>query len=119
SGGAIRARVRRMSDVSTFVAQLRTTLSGSRVRNIDAIGEAIRAAQDPGVQWRAVLSDLEKLAEFDPQSEGAERRPDAPVLSAAGLSTSELDRITQKLTSEEWLGLSLIPIASSPVFEYR
>ena len=119
SGGAIRAQVRRRSDVSNFVAQLRTALSGSRVRNIDAIGESITAAQDPGAQWRAILSDLEKLADFDPQIEGAERRPDAPVLSAAGLSSSELDRITQKLTSEEWLGLSLIPVASSPVFEYR
>lgn len=121
SGGAIRAQVKRYTDATNFVASLRQALSGSRVQaaKTESLGEWIKAAPDAGVTWNALLADLEKLAEFDAERDGAERRPDTPTLSAAGLNAGDLDRVVRGLKPEAWLTLSLTPITSAPVFEYR
>lgn len=121
SGGAIRAGVKRHADAADFVNGLRQYLSGSRVQGakIEALGESIAVAADAGGQWNALLSDLEKLAEFDADRDSKERRPETPILAAVGLTIGDLDRIARALKPEDWLALSLTPIKSMPVFEYR
>jgi chromosome segregation protein len=96
-------------------------LSGSRVQGnkIEAIGESIGAAADSGSQWNAVLADLEKLAELDAENESAAPRPETPSLSVDGLTVGDIERIARTLKPESWLVLSLIPVESVPVFEYR
>lgn len=122
SGGVIRAHVQAFANVTDFVNSLKQSLAGSRVpgAKIEKLGESITAAAtEPSAQWRAVLLELENLAEFDTAEEGTERRPETPTLSAAGLTSADLDRIAQALKPEAWLALSLTPIKSMPVFEYR
>ncbi len=121
SGGAIRANVKRFGNASAFGDGLRQALSGARVQGgkIDALGESIAASADPAQQWNAVLNDLELLAEFDVEQDGAEKRPVTPALAGAGLTSGEQDRIARALRPEHWLSLSLTPIGSVPVFEYR
>lgn len=119
SGGAIRAQVNRYADVSEFTNTLRQLLSGTRISGgkIDGLGQWITSA-DAGAHWEALLSDLEKLAEFDPDRETTER-PETPSLINAGLTPAELSRIANALKADGWLALSLIPLNSVPVFEYR
>jgi hypothetical protein len=121
SAALIRANVKRNSDANQFVAGLRQNLTGSRLsgNRIEAIGEAIVSANDPGAQWFGILGDLEKLAEIDAEGESVVPRPETPFLSAAGLTSTDLERIARHLTPETWLVLSLTPIASVPIFEYR
>jgi chromosome segregation protein len=121
SGGTIRASVRRNADATNFVDTLRQILSGSRVQSsrIEKLGESIMTADDAGVQWRAILEDLEKLAEFDCEREASERRPDSPLLTEAGLTPGDLERIARNLKPDDWLRLSLVRVISVPVFEYR
>ena len=121
SGGSIRAYVKRYADATDFINGLRQSLSGSRVSGakFEALGDFITAAADAKAQWNAVLGDLEKLAEFDADRGSAEQRPDTPTVSAAGLSPGDLDRVARSLKPESWLNLSLTPIKSVPVFEYR
>jgi chromosome segregation protein len=121
SGGTIRAHVRRYADATDFVTNLRQILSGSRVQGgkIEELGEFITAASNPEERWKALLEDLEKLAESDAERDGATRRPETPALSAAGLTSINLDRIAGHLKQENWLALALTPIKSVPVFEYR
>ncbi|WP_349518973.1 TrlF family AAA-like ATPase [Bradyrhizobium canariense] len=118
---AIRAHVRRYADASKFVERLRESLSGSNVRRerIEALGEAVTTADNPEERWSRILDELETLAAFSPDLEGSERRPDTPALLAAGLTTGDLDRIARKLSTDDWLALSLVEIKSEPVFEYR
>jgi hypothetical protein len=113
--------MRRHADATNFVNGLRLSLSGSRVPGgkIEGLGQSITATTDAGVHWRELLMDLEKLAEFDVERDGADRRPETPMLSAAGLSANDLDRVARSLKPEDWLTLSLTPIKSVPVFEYR
>ena len=121
SAGAIRADVKRFADASDFLNGLRQALSGSRVQGtkIDSLGEMIAAAVEPGERWSSLLTDLERLAQFETEQDGVEKRPDTPALSASGFTAGELDRIARALKPEQWLSLSLTPIKSVPVFEYR
>ncbi len=121
SGDAIRASVKRHADASDFVNSLRQYLTGSRVpgAKVEALGESIASAVDASAQWNALLSDLEKLAEFDADLDSKERRSETPILAAAGLTAGDLDRIARTLKPEDWLALSLTPVKSVPVFEYR
>jgi chromosome segregation protein len=121
SDGLIRAHVKRYADPSAFISNLRQFLSGSRVPGgkIEALGEVIASAADGAGQWKATLADLEKLAEIDPEADSTTPRPETPALFAAGLTGGDIDRIARNLKPEQWLELSLIPIPSVPIFEYR
>ena len=121
SARAIRAQVRRHADPVDFIDGLRQSLAGSRFRSgkIEALGQAITGAPDPEAHWNALFLDLETLAEFDVEQDGAERRPDTPALAAAGLTPGDLDRMARSLRPDDWLALSLKPIRSVTIFEYR
>ncbi|MGO9170753.1 MAG: TrlF family AAA-like ATPase [Rhodomicrobium sp.] len=121
AAGAIRASVRRFANTGGFVQRLRDALSGSNVRRekLEALGAAIEQADEPENRWKEIVDDLEKLGEFDPQRDGSERRPETPALTAAGMTPADLNRIAGRLSSDDWLSLSLVEIGSKPVFEYR
>ena len=124
SGSAIRADVKRHADARDFVEGLKQAVTGSRVpgNKIEGLGANISDVDTPEaaiVLWRGMLADLEKLAEFDEKRDGADKRPDAPVLSRAGLTGVNLDGIGRILKLDDWLTLSLTPIKSEPVFGYQ
>jgi type III restriction enzyme len=121
ASGAIRASVRRFANGDAFVARLRESLSGSNIRGekLEALGAAIVAAGDPEQKWAEIVADLEKLAEFNLERDGADKRPDTPALAAAGLTAADLARLGGRLSTEDWLSLSLTEIESKPEFEYR
>ena len=121
SNGAIRAQLRKYADATNFVDRLREAISGSGIRRdrLDALAAAIVGSDKPQAFWTAVVDELDALASFSPADDGAELRPATPNLSGAGFAAGDLDKIARKLSPEEWLPLSLIEIASEPVFEYR
>lgn len=121
AAGVIRASVRRFANSKMFVDRLRESLSGSNIRRekLDALGEAITTAEDREQKWTEIIADLEKLAEFDLERDGADKRPQAPALSAAGLTAADLNRVGGRLSTGDWLSLSLTEVESAPVFEYK
>lgn len=122
SAGAIRARVERLANAADFAARLRLQLSGSRVpaARIDRLATYIvEGGPDAESRWHSVLDELEQLAQFDADRTGIEKTPQVPTLLAAGLSRSDVDRIARVLRPEGWFSLSVTPIESVPVFEYR
>lgn len=124
SGGAIRASVQRYADSTNFVETLKQAIAGSRVpgNKIESLGSSISNADTPDEarsRWMGVLADLEKLAEFEEERDGTDKRPDTPTLSRAGLTDANLDGIGRRLSADDWLTLSLTPIRAQPVFEFR
>lgn len=121
ANGAIRAHIKRFADPGDFVGRLREALSGSNVRRekIEALGDSIVEADNPQDRWSRLLFELEQLAAFDPEQEGADRRPETPSLAASGMTAADLDRVARKLHPDDWLALSLIDVESVPIFEYR
>jgi len=121
SGGLIRVGVKRYADPSAFIDNLRSALQGSRVQwaRLDALGEAITTAADPKAAWLADLTELEGLADYDTERGPPGTRPGAVALLGMGLNAGDIDRIAQHFTPENWLVLSLTPIESVPVYEFR
>lgn len=121
SGGLIRVGVKRYADPATFIANLRSALQGSRVQSarLDALGEAIIAAADPKTAWLTALTELEGLADYDAERGPPGTRPGAVALLGMGLNAGDIDRIAQHFTPENWLVLSLTPIESVPIYEFR
>jgi type III restriction enzyme len=113
--------VKRFASADDFSSLLKQALSGSRLQGnkIEMVGASIITAPKPDEQWNAILDDLEKLAEHDPERDGVERRPETATLASIGLASGDLDRIARTLKPEQWLSLSLTPIESVPVFEYQ
>jgi type III restriction enzyme len=120
AGGSIRASVRRFADASEFVERLRDALSGSNIRRekLEVLGDAITGAKSPEQQWLQIIDDLERLAEFNLERDGADQRPNTPALAACGLAVSDLNRIAARLSLDDWISLSLLQIERKPVFEY-
>lgn len=121
SGGLIRVQVRRYANANAFVHALRQCLTGSRVQStkVEGLGEAIITAPDPKATWLSALGELEALADYDAERVQGEARPQTPVLVSLGLTTGDTERIANTLKPEDWLALSLIPIESVPVYDFR
>lgn len=124
SGGSIRAHVNRYADAADFVNSLKRMLGGSRISSskIEGLGEAIStegSTEKASMLWKAILTELEKLAEFDVERDGIEHRPESPTLARAGLTSANLDGIARILSLDDWLTLSLTQIGGEPVFEYQ
>lgn len=121
SVSAIRVTLKTYADASAFTDLLRQNLTGSRVQasKIEDLGQFIVDAEDPKATWLEVLSDLEKLAEFESAIAVGEECPAAPTLVAAGFNPDQLHRMAQYLKPETWLSLALTPINSLPVYEFR
>lgn len=121
SGGLIRVQVRQYANADGFVHALRQCLTGSRVQSakIEGLGEAITTAADPKNTWLSALGELEALAHYDAERVQGEARPQTPVLVKLGLSASDSERISNTLKPDDWLTLSLIPIESVPIYDFR
>ena len=124
SEGAIRARVKQYGDAADFVDGLKEAVRGSRVpgTKLEGLGAAIVGKDNPEdafVLWKSMLAELETLAEFDVERDGIEHRPAAPVLVRARLTAANLDGIGRSLNLDDWLMLSVTPVRSTPVFEFR
>ena len=80
---------------------------------IDGLWRSVSSAitvEAAKVLWNRMLTDLENLAEFDEERDGADKRPEAPTLTRAGLTPANLDGIGRSLTPDDWLTLSLTPV---------
>ena len=121
SGDLIRVSVKRFSDASVFVTNLRTAMQGSRLQTtkLEMLGQGITDADVPETAWMSVLAELEALASHDAERGALQERPKTPVLVGMGLNPGDLERIAKQLTSDTWLGLSLILIGSVPNYEFR
>ncbi|MDX0321579.1 AAA family ATPase [Sinorhizobium meliloti] len=121
SNGAIRVGVKRYADPSKFVSTLRQLLSGSRIQGakLDAIGEAVKADADPQSAWITVLDELETLADHTEAQTHGLPLPATPKLASMGISPADNQRLSGSLTPQDWLILSLVPIESVPVYEFR
>ena len=121
SGGAIRAQVKRHSKAEAFFEAIKQSLAGSKISSsrFEGLCQSITDSPDPGATLHAVLVDLENLGTFDTEKEGSDKRPVTPALRLAGFTENDLDRIARFLKPEQWLSVSLTPIASIPIFEHR
>lgn len=120
SSERIRARLRRASGLERAKERLTSVLSGTKIRTkkVDDLCEQIAVHYDPLQRWAEVVDELEQLALLPKAEGGRPELPSTPLLSSAGFSPADLERLGAKLTVEEWLHISLVDLEDIPIFEY-
>jgi ABC-type lipoprotein export system ATPase subunit len=121
SGGLIDASLHAGAGLEEVQNKLRSAISGSNVRtaHTDALLASVSERDDTFGAWEGVISDLEQLANFDPETDTGAGAPASPTLSKRGLSRSDIERIAARLTPDSWLDLALTPLTDHPVFRYQ
>jgi type III restriction enzyme len=121
SGSRIRASTRRGAGTRLAQDRLAGLLSGSNIRGkkIEELFARIGKANYPAAEWERALTEVEDLVRWGTSDATAGKMPNTPLLTAAGFSDKELDRIGRKLTMDDWLDLSLIELTDIPRFEYQ
>lgn len=119
SAGLIRATLKRGQGLSAVADRIKGVVSGSGLRGnkVDAFLELLRAESDPLTTWNQALDELDRLATVG--SDDAVTSEAFPLLARLGFAVGDIVRIRQKMSSDGWLDLALVPIADHPNFEYQ
>jgi type III restriction enzyme len=121
SNGAIRATLRKAALTDDALTKLKGIATGTNIRTnkLESLFEHIRRTDDPIAEWLAALTELEQLACVPKEPASQLPLPRTPILSSAGLTPGDLNRLAGKMTEDSWLDLSLSNLEDQPVFEYR
>lgn len=120
SDGLIKAEVTKNINLQAFKDKFRSILEGTRIREdrIDALLEHIKINQDPIIQFIAVTDELRLLAEFKLDEENPDDLPSTPILDSTGFTEDHKYKIQAKLTTDDWLKLSITELDFDPQFYY-
>lgn len=117
----IRAHIKRGAGVSKIQERLQELVTGTRIRSkkVEDLCETVANAADPQSTWAEVVAELEKLVDYSGGEADLPKVQNVPLLTAAGFSDNDFERLAPKMTPEKWLELSLTELEDIPVFEYR
>jgi chromosome segregation protein len=122
SGGSIRATLKRGGSTRNLSEHLSNFLDRTGIRNRDSkitdLCSIVSKSENPPEAWMTILHELELLIP-NPDSTGPAVGPNTPQLIAAGFTSADNEKLSARLTSDDWLELSLIELADEPVFEYK
>jgi type III restriction enzyme len=122
SNGAIRASLKRGAATKGINDRLSTMLDRTGIRSketkIAQLCENIAGAANPPELWEIILGELELL--IPPSEEpGPRTMPATPQLSSAGFTAPDIEKLATRMTTEDWLELSLVELSDEPAFEYK
>lgn len=117
----IRAHIARGVGTAKVRDRLLSLVTGTRIltRKVDTLCENMAASANPLATWGEVAAEFEKLVDYSGGEADEPKLRHTPLLTAAGFTESDLDRLAPKLTPEAWVELSLTELDDVPVFEYR
>jgi len=118
SDGMIRATLDVNSDFSAILGHLQKIIKGTNLRfnKFEELITAITRSENIIEKWREVLLEIDNIIQF---SDEHPRKDSSDVFNIkAHLSGSDIQKLSLKIKSQDWLELVLSPIKSLPNFEY-
>jgi chromosome segregation protein len=121
SDGFIKASALRGADINELEINLKAIVKGSgfRGQKIDDLLEKLSNEENPISFWNSLLDEFERLAQHSSGGSDTSPFPDSPILMACGLTDGDLNKLSEKLTPENWLDLALTSLGDRTIFEYR
>ncbi|MFC1614369.1 AAA family ATPase [Gemmatimonadota bacterium] len=121
SDNRIRASLSRGAVLSKVQEMLKDILSGTRIRTnkIDDLCEIIRTSMQPVEKWLEAVAEFERIAHLEISDEPEAEFPSLTILSRAGFTDSDIRKLSEKLTVEAWVDLSLVELEDEITFEYQ
>lgn len=120
SSGVIRATLRKGAGVAGIENQLGAIISGTRIqgKKVGELCALIGSTDEPVSRWWKVLEELELLAAIEPVENTIASLPLTPLLMEC-FTENDIEKLTRKITPQEWLELSLAELEDVPVFEFK
>jgi len=121
SNGQIRARLIRGFYTNTIYDKMKKAFAGLNIRGskIESLCDIISSDAEPIRKYHTICDELESLALHDTNIPTINVVPQTPNLSSAGFTATEIERIAEKLTTEDWIDLFLLRIDDAPFFDYK
>ena len=118
SGGYISAHISDYMDLEKSRSMLKKAFEGARIgeTKITGILDGLKNSSNSMEQWQTVLTELESLATAEEEADAGQI--DTPVLSKAGITSADKNKIANKLTTEAWIDIATQELAYYPVFNY-
>lgn len=100
---------------------LRIIIHGTNIRKekIDSICTFISSSVDPINEWHDLLNEFEALANYNSSDTSLKDFPMTPKLDSIGLSSNDLRKLAEKITTTNFIDLFLVQLEDLPIFEYR
>ncbi|MCM4156901.1 TrlF family AAA-like ATPase [Gramella sp. AN32] len=120
SKNLIKAEVTKSINLLPLKTQLKSIFEGTRIREerIDAIIESIRESADPVKEYTDILEEFRLLAELKVSEDKTLAIPETPKLTSCGYSEEHKTKLCNKLTTDDWLRLSVSELEFNPEFFY-
>jgi len=117
----IKATLLRGLGVERAQERLTALMVGTKIRGkrYEDLFTLVTTSEDPQTTWDRTLSELEALMLAVSTDKSSVELPHTPVLDSANYTKSELEKISRKLTPQDWLALSLLELEDKPIVMYQ
>ncbi len=119
SGGMIKAKLQVNVDFEAHIAYFQKMVRGASIRisKIEELFQYISSSSNVLQKWREVLRELENIVVIEGETFN-KNIGDFPILKGF-LSQIDIQKLSAKMTSQDWIELVLSKMESLPTFEYR
>lgn len=120
SKNLIKAEVTKSINLQPLKSQLKNIFEGTRIREerIDSIVESIKQSNDPIKEYTSILEEFRLLAELKVSEDKTLAIPETPILSNCGFSAEHISKLCAKISTDDWLRLSVNELEFNPEFFY-
>lgn len=120
SKNLIKAEVTKSINLQPLKSQLKNIFEGTRIREerIDSIVESIKQSNDPIKEYTSILEEFRLLAELKVSEDKTLTIPETPILSNCGFSVEHKSKLCAKISTDDWLRLSVNELEFNPEFFY-
>lgn len=120
SKGIIKAEVTRSINIERIQELIVTSFTGTRISKdkIDSICLRISESESPLESWKSALDELKALAEYKILEDKPIELPETPLLTETGLNSTNIQRIVEMFSPDNWLAMVTREIEFEPQFFY-
>lgn len=120
SKGIIKAEVTRSINIERIQELIVTSFTGTRISKdkIDSICLRISESESPLESWKSALDELKALAEYKILEDKPIELPETPLLTETGLNSTNIQRIVEMFSPDNWLAMVTQEIEFEPQFFY-
>ena len=120
SKGIIKAEVTRSINIEEIQELIVNSFTGTRISKdkIDNLCVRIKESESPLESWKTALEELKSLAEYKILEDKPIELPETPSLTEVGLNETNIQRIVELFSPDNWLLMLTQEIEFEPHFYY-
>lgn len=120
SKGIIKAEVTKSINIERIQGLIVSSFTGTRISKdkIDILCQKISDSDSPLDSWKTALDELKSLAEYKILEGKPIELPETPLLTESGLNDTNIQRIVEMFSPDNWLAMVTQEIEFEPQFFY-